>query len=69
MRHTRSTPHPPRKRPAPPVSGTIAYRSTRTGNDISSTSMGVFIVLEIPLAMPVMPSLVGRAPKPPLIVS
>ena len=31
--------------------------------------MGVFIVLEIPLAMPLMPSFTGRAPKPPLIVS
>jgi len=31
--------------------------------------MGVFMVLEMPLDMPLTPSLVGRAPKPPLIVS
>ena len=31
--------------------------------------MGVFIVFEMPLATPVMPSLIGRAPKPPLMVS
>ena len=31
--------------------------------------MGVFMVLEIPLATVLMPSLLGRAPKPPLMVS
>ena len=41
----------------------------RTGKAISSTSIGVFMVLEMPLAIALIPSLVGRAPKPPLIVS
>ena len=39
------------------------------GNAISSTSTGVFMVFEMPLAIVLMPSLFGRAPKPPLIVS
>ena len=41
----------------------------RTGNAVSMTSTGVFIVLEIPLAMQLMPSLFGRAPYPPFTVS
>src|SRR5262249_3341125 len=69
IRQTRLAPHPPRQRPAPPESGFTSYRSTRTGKAISSTSTGVFIVLEMPLAMQLMPSLFGRAPNPPLIVS
>ncbi len=31
--------------------------------------MGVFMVFEMPLDTPLMPSLRGRAPNPPLIVS
>ena len=60
---------PPRCLPGPPLSGVSAYSSTRTGKLISSTSIGVFMVLEMPLATVLMPSLLGRAPRPPLIVS
>jgi hypothetical protein len=41
----------------------------RTGKVISIISTGVFIVLEMPLAIQLMPSLFGRAPYPPLTVS
>ena len=39
------------------------------GNAISRTSIGVFMVFEIPAQIVLIPSLLGRAPKPPLIVS
>src|SRR5689334_5299827 len=65
-RQTRLAPQPPRYRPAPPESGLTSYRSIRTGKVISIISTGVFIVLEMPLAIQFMPSLFGRAPYPPL---
>jgi hypothetical protein len=34
----------------------------RSGNDVSMISTGVFMVLEMPLAMQLMPSLFGRGP-------
>src|ERR1700761_278286 len=65
-RHTRRTPSPPRWVPAPPLSGTNAYSSTRNGKLISRISIGVLLMLDTVLATALMPSLVGRAPKPPL---
>ena len=64
-RQTRRTPRPPRQVPAPPLSGTSAYSSTRSGKLISMISIGVFIMLETVEATALMPSFTGRAPKPP----
>ena len=69
MRQARLTPSPPRQVPAPPLSGTRAYSSTRSGKDISSTSIGVFSMLLITAETALIPSLFGRAPKPPLMDS
>src|SRR5271166_4301789 len=64
-RQMRRVPSPPRQVPAPPVSGSSAYSSTRSGKLISRISIGVFIILLTVLATALMPSLTGRAPNPP----
>ncbi len=51
--------------PAPPLSGTREYSSTRSGKLISRISIGVFIMFDTVLATALMPSFTGRAPKPP----
>src|SRR5262249_19755374 len=64
-RQTRRAPSPPRHVLAPPESGTREYSLVLSGKAISSISTGVFIMLLIVLATALIPSLTGRAPKPP----
>ena len=47
LRSSRTTPSPPRWRPAPPEPRRSAYSITRSGNSRSSASIGVFSVLLI----------------------
>src|SRR4029453_16274272 len=65
-RTTRSTPSPPRRRPAPPESGTRAYRSTTMGNLNSACSFGLLWVSpSLMQTVPETPSSVILAPQPP----
>ena len=61
----RSIASPPRKRPAPPVSGTRPYRSTTIGHSASATSTGTFAIDAQGFASPSLPSRSGRPPHVP----
>ena len=66
---SRIRPSPPLYFPEPPEPRLIAYFFSRRGNANSRAYTGVFIVLVMWVCIPEIPSLLGRAPIPPAMVS
>src|SRR5207247_6424384 len=67
--NSRITPSPPAHVPTPPLPRLNAYSRTRSGYSISSTSIGVLRVLDIPTCTPDGPGAPRLAPCPPPMVS
>src|ERR1019366_844289 len=66
---SRTIPSPPAWRPAPPLLERKEYCRRRTGYAYSRASAGVFRELVMWVWTPETPSLLGRAPMPPAMVS